>query len=664
MDTPSFYTLSSGASSVTDDYPLTPSTPSTHDTSKSAFHIRDIGSFAESLQDAADQAFPNRGRSRYHTVNVCLIRWAEDELCIKPELDHLHDTFSQLYGFNTEIWLIPSTASQIQLTSMTCTFLQKFDDEGNLFIVYYGGHGTINNARQNQWRCNRRPDSPCVDWSAIQTLFGTARSDVLILLDCCAAASSASGMGSSTMEAIAACGWETRAPPPGQYSFTHTLIEVLEDWSSKPSFSAAMLHTEVLFVLKQKRPERGRDGRLLEWCATPVHWVYTGDPKARGIEISSLRRESPGLVGMSSGTVKLDGMAPGLGMRSTTWVDAMDLDDEDALVSPLTDVRPNGEYKVPHVLISIALEGDQGTLDAASCRRWLGDFPALVKYATVEGVYRSYSTLLTLSVPVTIWDLLPDHPACSFIGYITTPNKYKPLLRSGISSPYRGSFSLMYGRPMLGKARKPDGKLRSADSSYGSDGDAGESEGSGDEGGEEWVGNENRPYWQSMHPTRLHDISDHSEDGDGDDCALSDVPSPSLLSINTPSISSSDPGSHCPSSNIPSLNQIGPVPSTGSISLISSMLQDLESGSGAPSQPIDIERREKGQKNRMRYRSPEQVALCPRTMRKIMLSGDGMGEGRVWEQREGWDECGDVIRVGRAGPSEEGKAMGKRSRSV
>jgi len=96
-------------------------------------------------------------------VNVCLIRWQEDELQVKDEVDYLHDVFDQLYGFNTEIWLIPSTASQIQLTAMTCMFLQKHDEEGNLFIVYYGGHGTINKARQNQWWCNSRPDSAFVD---------------------------------------------------------------------------------------------------------------------------------------------------------------------------------------------------------------------------------------------------------------------------------------------------------------------------------------------------------------------------------------------------------------------------------------------------------------------------------------------------------------------
>jgi hypothetical protein len=356
---------------------------------------------------------------------VCLIRWAEDDLEVKDELDTLHDVFETLYGFNTEVWLIPSVASQIQLTSMTCNFLQKFDAEGNLFIVYYGGHGTINKSRQNQWWCNPTPDSPYVDWSAIQTLFGSAMSDVLVLLDCCAAASSSPGFGPGVMEAIAACGFETKAPPPGEYSFTNTLIEVLAEWANKPCFSAAMLHTEVLFVLKQKRPERGRDGRKYEWCSTPIHLVYTGNPKSPGIEICSLRKNTA--VEKAAAASELSSE------RSTTYVDAMDLDDV-KLENPLTACDPYGDFQVPHVLISIALDENQACLDAASCRRWLADFPALAKYATVEGIYKSYSTLITLSMPVMIWDLLSENPACSFIGYVTSPNMYHDATATGKTS--------------------------------------------------------------------------------------------------------------------------------------------------------------------------------------------------------------------------------------
>jgi hypothetical protein len=29
-----------------------------------------------------------------------------------------------------------------------------------------------------------------------------------------------------------------------------------------------------------------------------------------------------------------------------------------------------------------------------------------------------------LSMPVMIWDLSPDNPACSFVGYVVSPNLY------------------------------------------------------------------------------------------------------------------------------------------------------------------------------------------------------------------------------------------------
>jgi hypothetical protein len=65
------------------------------------------------------------------------------------------------------------------------------------------------------------------------------------------------------MEAIVACGFESRAPPPGQYSFTNTLAEVLDDWINKLSFSASCPHAEILFQLKLKETRKGREGK--EW---------------------------------------------------------------------------------------------------------------------------------------------------------------------------------------------------------------------------------------------------------------------------------------------------------------------------------------------------------------------------------------------------------------
>jgi hypothetical protein len=55
------------------------------------------------------------------------------------------------------------------------------------------------------------------------------------------------------------------------------------------------------------------------------------------------------------------------------------------------------------------------------CLRWLESVPFLGTWAKIEGVFPSYSTLIILSIPVPLWDLLPDNPAYTFIGYITGP---------------------------------------------------------------------------------------------------------------------------------------------------------------------------------------------------------------------------------------------------
>jgi hypothetical protein len=56
------------------------------------------------------------------------------------------------------------------------------------------------------------------------------------------------------------------------------------------------------------------------------------------------------------------------------------------------------------------------------CLRWLEGVPLLGKWAKIEGFYPSYSTLVILSMPISIWNMLPDHPPYIFIGYVTGPS--------------------------------------------------------------------------------------------------------------------------------------------------------------------------------------------------------------------------------------------------
>ncbi|KAH6706420.1 hypothetical protein BKA61DRAFT_698188 [Leptodontidium sp. MPI-SDFR-AT-0119] len=403
MSEPSFYVISEGQEHVF----------SSHDTSRADFHHRDLAAFAQDVNNAAKRAFPNRGRSRYETVHVCLVRWEDDDLGVQPEFSTLNDVL-QDYGFRTNIFLIPSLNSHWDLMQKTLSFIQACDNNRNLFVLYYAGHGRMNTARQAEWVFGQDPSSPFVDWSAIQSLFGTAKSDVLILLDTCAAASSATTSQFAVIETIAACGFERRAPPPGEHSLTNTLIDVLRDWINRPSFSAALLHTEILLRLKLKETKKGREGVSLEWCVTPVHWINTKDCKAPGIEICR-RNVLPLPPAMPAS--KANSEEP-----PSAFIDAMDIDFDDTSSTStlLSTISSTGSYKVPHVLVSLHLEENQ-TLDARKCARWLDNFPLLAKWAKVEAVFPSYSTLMILSVPIPVWDMLPDHPACSFVGYVTAP---------------------------------------------------------------------------------------------------------------------------------------------------------------------------------------------------------------------------------------------------
>lgn len=216
----------------------------------------------------------------------------------------------------------------------------------------------------------------------------------------------------SITETIAACGWETWAPEPGRHSFTNALIEVLEEWIERPSFSAAMLHSEILSVLKQPRPKRRQ-----EFSRTPVYIVTTSDPKACSIELRC-HREVPDSPSDREKAASTNAVHPlPIAKSLSNPQEEQDRFDLSSLIATL----PDRSFVLPHVIMSVALESDQ-TLDLRAFENWVKQFPALAKYASIQGIYQSYSTLVLLAVPVVVWDLLPENRACNFVGYATSDN--------------------------------------------------------------------------------------------------------------------------------------------------------------------------------------------------------------------------------------------------
>ncbi|EFX02681.1 homeobox domain containing protein [Grosmannia clavigera kw1407] len=382
----------SAYASASGDYTV-PST--THDISRANYHVKHLDMFAKSLEDSASRAFPNRGRSqqRYTKVKALLLHWKSDDLFVLPELEDLEKCMREDYGYETDTFPIPSENAHLELMLRLGAMIKDHESPDTLFVVYYGGHARIDESRQSTW---------CA-WSAIQTLLERSMSDTLILLDCCAGAASATfPNGKSITETISASSWDAIAPDPGRYSFTNALIEVLQEWRIR-TFSAAMLHAEVLARLKHPRPIT-INGKLFEARSTPVHFMMTSNHRAPSIEIG---RMIPRRQQLPSPPMDDANLLPPPGGRG-------------ALGAPVND--PNED--TPHVMISLALEDDQD-LDLNAWEQWLGSFPALAKYVKVQGIFKSHSTLLLLSVPVMVWDLLPENRACSFVAFIRSNNLLK-----------------------------------------------------------------------------------------------------------------------------------------------------------------------------------------------------------------------------------------------
>ena len=269
-------------------------------------------------------------------------------------------------------------------------------------------------------------DSPTIKWLGIQNMLEQAESDVLILLDCCAGASSAAEAGNGVTEVIAACGFDTWAPGVSEHSFTRSLIEELQFWCDKPSNTVAMLHMRVLATMKHWKPRPGGT-RVGERRKTPIHTVLGNQGHPRSIQLIPLPIEHPPLAEMPAlPTERPCSESSGSETGSSGASDGNNLDSSHSSTSHLSS---DPDFRPPKVLISLALEEDQW-LSPNAWAEWLESVPAKVKSACVEGVYRSHSTLVLLSIPVATWDMLPDDPAVNFIGFVisedllqTTPSK-------------------------------------------------------------------------------------------------------------------------------------------------------------------------------------------------------------------------------------------------
>lgn len=203
--------------------------------------------------------------------------------------------------------------------------------------------------------------------------------DVVILLDCCYAASADLRSVDGTLEVLAACGREVTTVGISDWSFTSRLTELLRDLKDQ-AFTIVQLHSKLMNYRAVDGPKK-----LLK---TPHHGIMSNKDKA---------------------SIRLSAM--------TTPLDVMSVDKTELATSTVGVVSPR-------VLIAVSLKKNDH--DPGVWRDWLlSHLPGGVDGLSLvrpEGIWGAHSVLGLFSLPAAVWDLLPNRFSYTFVGFVTTPN--------------------------------------------------------------------------------------------------------------------------------------------------------------------------------------------------------------------------------------------------
>ncbi|KAG9248593.1 hypothetical protein BJ878DRAFT_572243 [Calycina marina] len=363
-------------------------------------------SFARHLQDAAMLLYAQANRSPYRTVSVLLLRW-EDDLSVEEDVQDLEKIFREQYNYQTESWCIPSTPNPTAKLSMQMAQHMEFARSDHLLIVYYTGYGFVGPDHHLYWACNAREDSTRLKWDGIRCLLEDAQSDILLLLDSCAVADAGTAGGHGVKQALAAYTPEHSQRETGPRSFTSYLVEALGKLGTGRPFTIQRLHEE---IISQKHT------RLLQ--------QNNGLSNGSGKSVSAANERMPVCFTLTPGTLQSISLSPLGGQVADS---ASPLGALDGLMS---QPEPHGvrintsaelTFEEPRALVCTTFLGEPSQ-DMTSFKHWLHNTPVAAAKIAVEGMFHGPPTVLLVSMPIAIWNVIAADRTCCFLGYVNSHN--------------------------------------------------------------------------------------------------------------------------------------------------------------------------------------------------------------------------------------------------
>ena len=228
---------------------------------------------------------------------------------------------------------------------------------------------------------------------------------VLIILDCCYAANAARDTAEgTTKELLAACGRENPTPGVCERSFTSALVEEMQAFGNRP-FTVAMLHSRLI---------------TMRWrlAFTPVYALLS-EHGGYSITLSPLCKAGD----IPSSIIEpFSGLASELDGKAITNLNGPSSAIEE-LASSDTSASPRQEVET-RVLLSVSVT-QAAELELPQWKTWLTTAVPwnITKVdVNIHSIFKSHSTLVLVSIPISTWDMLRSRAAYRFIGFIRSNN--------------------------------------------------------------------------------------------------------------------------------------------------------------------------------------------------------------------------------------------------
>ncbi len=164
--------------------------------------------------------------SKYHKVEVLLLRWEDDDLEVSVEIEKLDKLLKSKYNFTTFSCQIPSIDPDDYLTQEILRF-RTGKGPGDLLLVYYGGHAAGSDTACT-FIANKKPTSARLNWLGVQFLLLEHSADVLLILDCCFATHAARGSSKGDNWFLGASAKESPTTGVAYNSFTSAIVRELD----------------------------------------------------------------------------------------------------------------------------------------------------------------------------------------------------------------------------------------------------------------------------------------------------------------------------------------------------------------------------------------------------------------------------------------------------